>query len=133
MEAVLPIELAVQSLRVVMEEKIPEAEWMQDRYDQLCMIDEKRLRAIYHHQGYQRRARRSFNKRVRPRGLKVGDLVLKEIRAPVHDPRGKFKPNWSGPFMIKEIYPGGGTRLVDLDGNSFVEPTNLDQLKKYHV
>ena len=97
------------------------------------MINEKCLRAIYHHQGYQRRARRSFNKRVRPRDLKVGDLVLKEIWALVHDPRGKFKPNWSGPFMIKEIYLGGGARLVDLDGNSFVEPANLDQLKKYHV
>ncbi|KAL4602208.1 hypothetical protein ACB092_10G037100 [Castanea dentata] len=65
---------------------------------------------------------RSFNKRVCPRELKVGDLVLKEIRASVHDPRRKFKPNWSRPLMIKEIYPGGGTRL-----NSFVEPTNLDQ------
>jgi hypothetical protein len=54
----------------------------------------------------------------------IGDMVLKEIQAPVHDP---------GPFIIKEIYSGGAARLIDLDGNPFTEPTNLDQLKKYFV
>ena len=63
----------------------------------------------------------------------IGDMVLKEIQAPVHDPRGKFKPNWSGPFIIKEIYSRGAARSIDLDGNSFTVPTNLDQLKKYFV
>ena len=133
MEAVLPIELEIQSLRVVMEEKIPETEWLQERYNQLNMMEEKRLRALYNTQGYQRRAMRAFNKKVKPRNIKIGDMVLKEIRAPVHDPRGKFKPNWSGPFIVKEIYSGGAARLIDIDGNPFTEPTNLDQLKKYFV
>uniref|UniRef100_A0A2N9EY58 Uncharacterized protein n=1 Tax=Fagus sylvatica TaxID=28930 RepID=A0A2N9EY58_FAGSY len=133
MEAVLPIELEIQSLRVVMEEEIPETEWLQERYNQLNMMEEKRLRALYNTQGYQRRAMRAFNKKVKPRNIKIGDMVLKEIRAPVHDPRGKFKPNWSGPFIVKEIYSGGAARLIDIDGNPFTEPTNLDQLKKYFV
>ena len=135
MEAVLPIELEVQSIRVVMEGEIPEAEWVESRYNQLCMLEEKRLRAMYHTQGYQRRAMRAFNKKVKPRELRIGDMVLKEIRNPMRDPRekGKFKPNWSGPFLIKEIFSGGGVRLVDLDGNLFAEPTNMDQLKRYHV
>jgi hypothetical protein len=76
---------------------------------------------------------KAFNKKVRSRDLKIGDMVLKEIQALVHDQRGKFKPNWSGPFIIKEIYSGGFARLIDLDGNPFMEPTNLDQLKKYFV
>ena len=133
MEAVLPIELEVQSLRVVMEEQIPEAEWLQERYNQLNMIEEKRLRSLYNTQGYQRRAMKTFKKKVRSQDLKIGNMVLKEIWAPIHDPRGKFKPNWSSPFIIKEIYPGGFARLIDLDGNTFMEPTNLDQLKKYFV
>ena len=66
-------------------------------------------------------------------GLKNGDVVLKEIRAPVFDPRGKFKPSWGGPYIIKEILPAGAVRLMDLDGIEFARPTNLDQLKKYYV
>ena len=48
MEAVLPIEMGVRSLRTVLESEIPKADWLQSRYDQLCMLDEKRLKALYH-------------------------------------------------------------------------------------
>ena len=79
MEAALPIEMCVRSLRTVLESEIPEVDWLQSRYDQLCKMDEKRLKALYHIQGYQRRLRKAFDKKVRARDLKLGDLVLKEI------------------------------------------------------
>ena len=47
MEAVLPIEMGVRSLRTVLESEILEADWLQSRYDQLCMLDVKRLKALY--------------------------------------------------------------------------------------
>ena len=93
MEAVFPIEMGVRSLRIVLESEIPEEDRLQRRYDQLCMLDEKRLKALYHIQDYQRRLRKAFDKKVRTRDLKLGDLVLKEIRAPVQDANGKFKQN----------------------------------------
>ena len=79
MKVVLPIEMGVCSLRIVLESEIPVAEWLQSRYDQLCMLDEKKLKALYHIQGYQKRLRKAFDKKVRTRDLKLGDLVLKEI------------------------------------------------------
>ena len=79
MEAVLTIEMGVCSLRTVLESEILEADLLQSRYDQLCMLDEKRLKALYHIQGYQRRLKKAFNKKVRTRDLKLRDLVLKEI------------------------------------------------------
>ncbi|XP_077252490.1 uncharacterized protein LOC143891871 [Tasmannia lanceolata] len=82
MEAVLPVELRIPSLRVMMEAGLPESVWAQARYQELQMIDEKRLKALYHVQGYQRRVERAFNKKVRVRDLKKGDLVLKSFRAP---------------------------------------------------
>ena len=112
---------------------LSEVEWVRNRYDELVLLDERRLNALYHVQGYQRRIARAFNKRVKDHGLKDGDIVLKEIRAPIFDPRGKFRPNWGGPYIIKEILPGGAVRLMDLDGIEFSQPTNLDQLKRYHV
>ena len=97
------------------------------------MLDEKRLKALYHIQGYQRTLRKAFDKKVRTKNLKLGDLVLKEIRAPIQDANGKFWQNWAGPYIIKHIYSKGAVRLMDLDANPFTEPTNMDQLKKYHV
>ena len=97
------------------------------------MLDEKRLKALYHIQGYQRRLRKAFDKKVRTKDLKLGDLVLKEIQAMVQDANGKFKQNWAGPYIIKHIYFGGAIRLMDLDANLFTESTNIDQLKKYHI
>ena len=104
MEAVLPIEMGDRSLRTVLKSEIPEVDSLQSRYDQLCMMDEKRLKALYHIQGYQRRLRKAFDKKVRTRDVKLGDLVLKEIRALVQDAKGKFKQNWAGPYIIKQIY-----------------------------
>ena len=57
------------------------------------MMDEMRLKALYHIQGYQRRLRKAFDKKVRTRDLKLGDLVLKEIQAPVQETNRKFKQN----------------------------------------
>ena len=133
MEAVLPIEMGDRSLRTVLESEILEVDWMQSRYDQLCMMDEKRLKALYHIQGYQKRLRKAFDKKVRTRDLKLGDLVLKENRAPIQETNGKFKQNWIGLYIIKQIYFGRAIRLMDLDANSFTELTNMDQLKKYHI
>ena len=79
MEIVLPTEMGVYSLRTILESEIPKADWLQSKYDQLCMLDEKILNALYHIQGYQRRLRKAFDKKVRNRDLKLGDLVLKEI------------------------------------------------------
>ncbi|XP_022714505.1 uncharacterized protein LOC111274128 [Durio zibethinus] len=40
MEAVLPIEVKIPSLRVLMEIKLDEAEWVQNRFEQLNLIEE---------------------------------------------------------------------------------------------
>ncbi|RVW86099.1 hypothetical protein CK203_037948 [Vitis vinifera] len=43
------------------------------------------------------------------------------------------RPSWSGPYVIRELTPEGAAWLTDLDGNQFLEPTNVDQLKKYYI
>ena len=40
-EAILPVEVEIPSLRVLMETKLEEAEWVQTRLDQLNLIEEK--------------------------------------------------------------------------------------------
>ena len=65
------------------------------------MMDEKRFKALYHIQGYQRRLRKAFDYKVKARDLNIGDLVLEEIRALIQETNGKFKQNWAGPYIIK--------------------------------
>ena len=131
MEAVLPVEIELKSLRIMMEAELPEQEWTSTRMEQLALLDEKRMRALYQTQLYQKRVARAFNKKVRPSKIKEGDLVLKQSRPLAMDPRGKFRPNWEGPFLVKKIWQNGAARLTDLEGNEFKEPINIDRLKKY--
>ena len=63
-EVILSIEVEIQSLRVLAETKVLEEDWVKQRYEKLDLIDEKRARAQYHAQGYQKRVARAFNKKV---------------------------------------------------------------------
>ena len=48
MEAILPIEVEIPSLWVLMEAKVEKVEWIQARYEQLNLIEGKRLKALCH-------------------------------------------------------------------------------------
>ncbi|XP_058099813.1 uncharacterized protein LOC131244184 [Magnolia sinica] len=133
MEAVLSVEIKITSLRVLLESEVKKGEWQQARYDQLHLADEKCMRALSHSQCYQRRIARAYNKRVRKRSFKVGDMIMKRILPPhLPDSRGKFKPSWDGPLIIREVLPGGALRLTNLRGEDLSEPINADHVKIYH-
>ena len=66
METVLPIEIEIPSLRVLREVKLEEAEWVQARYEQLNLIEKKRMNAIFHGHLYQKRMMKAHDKRFDP-------------------------------------------------------------------
>jgi hypothetical protein len=49
MEAVMLLKVEILSLSILMESKLVKAKWAKIRHEQLNMIIEKRLAAIYHH------------------------------------------------------------------------------------
>ena len=51
-EAVLPIEVQIPSLRIMKDAGLSKDDWIHTRLDQLNLIDEKRLTAICHGQTY---------------------------------------------------------------------------------
>ncbi|KAG8485729.1 hypothetical protein CXB51_019087 [Gossypium anomalum] len=129
MEAVLPIEVEIPSLQILSEIKLDEAEWIQSRYDQLNLIEEKRLKAIRHGQMYQKRMIRAYNKKVRPKEFHEGDLVLKKILPIQKDFRERWMPNWEGPYFVKKAFSGGALILTKIDGKSLPNPVNSDSVK----
>ena len=131
MEAMTPIEVEIPSLRVLVEAELEEAEWIKARYEQLNLIDEKRLKAVCHGQLYQKRMARAFNKNVRPRSFQPGDLVLKRILPNQEDSRGKWSPTYEGPYIVKDAFSGGALILTDMEGQVLPKPINSDTVKKY--
>ena len=98
-------------MKVLVEAKVLKEDWAKARYEQLALIDEKKARTQY---------------------LKEGDLVLKVLRDETFDPRGKMKPKWSRPFIIKKIMSRSATKIINLDGKEMLHPINMDRLRKYH-
>ncbi|XP_071909760.1 uncharacterized protein [Coffea arabica] len=76
MEAMLPTEVEIPSLRILMETKLEEADWIRQRYEQLSLIDEKWLNATCHGQCYQKRMAQAYNKKVHLHTFEEGDKVL---------------------------------------------------------
>ena len=62
-------------------------------------------------------------KMVKPRKFQKGDLVLKVLRGLIGDPRGKFRPTWSGSYVISRFDPRGSS-LVDRPIRKSVHGTN---------
>ncbi|RVX02222.1 hypothetical protein CK203_025302 [Vitis vinifera] len=95
----LPVEIEMGSLRVALKQQIPKADWAQARLDQLNLLDERRLRTADHVHAYQRKMARALRS-----GLSLD-------------------------YYREGADPDGAAWLMDLDGNRFSEPTNVDQLK----
>lgn len=133
MKVILPIEVEIPSLRVIMEADLDEAEWVQSRYDQLNLIEEKCLTAVCHGHLYQRRLKRAFDKKVLPREYRTEELVLKRYSAIHSDPRGKWTPNYEGPFIIKKAFSGGSLIFTTMDGEDLPSPVNANIVKKYYT
>ena len=89
---------------MLMEAKLTEVEWCQTRFDQLNLIEEKRLTAMCHGQLYQQRMKKAFDKKVRPLIFREGDLVIKKILSFKPDSRGKWTPNYEGAYVVKRAF-----------------------------
>ncbi|XP_019235452.1 PREDICTED: uncharacterized protein LOC109215798 [Nicotiana attenuata] len=115
-EAVIPAEVEIPTTRIIMESQIKDTEWVKTQLEQLMLIDEKRLAAVCFGQLYQQRMARAYNKKVHPRYFGVGQLILKRILPHKVEAKGKFAPNWQGPYIIKKVLPKRALHLVDEEG-----------------
>ncbi|XP_015164909.1 uncharacterized protein [Solanum tuberosum] len=129
-EAVIPAEVEIPSLRIIQEVGLDDAEWIRSRHEQLMFIDEKRMDAVCHGQLYQNRITKAFNKKVRPRQFTPGQLVLKKIFPHQGEAKGKFAPNWQGPYMVYRVHSGGAVILAEMDGRVSTKPTNSDAIQR---
>ncbi|XP_070025672.1 uncharacterized protein [Nicotiana sylvestris] len=129
-EAVIPAKVEIPSFRIIFEAEIEDSEWVKTRLEQLTLIDEKWMSAVCHRQLYQQRMVRTSNKKVRPRNFEVGQLVLRHIFPHHKEAKGKFAPNWKGPYIIRKLLPKGALYLGDIEGNDPETTVNADAVKR---
>ena len=88
---------------------------------------------ICHGQLYRQRMIRAFNKRVKAIICEIGRLVIKHIFPHQDEYKGKFAPNWQGPYMVRKVLSGGALVLSEMEGTAWPQPIYLDAVKIYYV
>ncbi|XP_070013410.1 uncharacterized protein [Nicotiana sylvestris] len=124
-KTIIPTEVEIPSLRIIVEAEIKDDEWVETRLEQLTLIDKKRMATVCHGQLYQQRIARSYNKKVRPGKFEVGKLVLRRILPPHEEAKGKFAPNWKGPYIIRK----GLVKIKQESHNQLMKELNLHKFK----
>ncbi|XP_070026312.1 uncharacterized protein [Nicotiana sylvestris] len=96
-KVVIPAEIEIPSLRIIQEDKLSDVEWIKSHYEQLALIDGKRMNAVCHGQLYHNIMYRAFNKRVKPRQFTPGQMVLSESSCINMNPKENFHLIGKGP------------------------------------
>ncbi|GAV73544.1 hypothetical protein CFOL_v3_17028 [Cephalotus follicularis] len=126
----ISVEIDVQSPRVVHFSEENNEEGMRNLLD---LVEELREKATVKVAAYQQRVSRYYNKRVHPRPLREGDLVLRN--SAIADPtatRGKLAPSWEGPYKVKRVFRPRTFKLQTLGGREIPRAWNAEHLRKYY-
>lgn len=99
----------------------------------LDLLEEKRDQARIKEEAYKRSMVKSYNKRVKPRSLSVGHLVLRKVvLATKISAHGKLAAKWEGPYVVTRVSRPGTYYLRTMEGMELMRPWNIEHLKRYY-
>ncbi|KAM0999903.1 hypothetical protein ACFX13_006709 [Malus domestica] len=132
-DTVLPMEINVSSVRIQNQFGSHSEEYIEAMCQGIEDLDVARIEAMNQIQEEKKAVARAYNKKVKVKSFKEGDLVWKTILPLGAQLRGfgKWSPTWEGPFVISRVLDKGGYYLGDLKGNWQKHPINVKFLKKY--
>ncbi|KAK2436540.1 protein NYNRIN [Trifolium repens] len=132
-DAVLPVEIHLQSARVQRQMEIPLDHYYQMMSDELVDLDEERLSALEVLTKQKERVAKAYNKKVKSKSFNIGELVWNVILPMDKKDRilGKWSPNWEGPFKIVQVYSNGAYEIEELTPEKRTLGINGKYLKKY--
>jgi transposase InsO family protein len=131
MEALLPIELEVMTLRTATTMRLPLDESQHHRLLQLNELDELQLKAYQSIEVAQAQQKKAFDKKVKRREFEEGDLVMMFDARHHRRAYKKLLPKWFGPFVIRKVFADNGSyELENVDGSPYPDRINHDKLKK---
>ena len=128
---VAPVELEVETFRVLIQEDITHSESLEQRFEEIEDLEEAREEALERNEVIQAKRKEAYDKKLPPdQNIRKHDLVL------LYDSRykkfpGKLKVRWMGPYRVEEVFPNGSLQLVDLQGAWLDTRVNGSRVKKY--
>ena len=124
----LPVELEHKAYWAIKELNYEFNSAGEKRNLQLQELEELRLQAYENARIYKERTKKWHDKKIVPKEFKQGDKVL------LYNSRlklfpGKLKSKWSGPFVVRKVYPHGAVDIGSDNGEVF--KVNGQRLKLY--
>ncbi|CAN6725608.1 unnamed protein product [Malus baccata var. baccata] len=133
-DALLPMEINVSSVRIQNQFGLHSAEYIKAICQGIEDLDAARIEALNQIQEGKIAVARAYNKKVKVKSFKEGDLVWKTVLLLGAQLRGfgKWSPTWESPFIISRVLNKGGYYLADLEGNGQKHPINVIGLCDQH-
>jgi transcription antitermination factor NusG len=99
LEAVVPMEYWVPSLRIIAFKNMDDTGVVQERLEKLVELEEDKFITGFHQQVQKEREKSYHDKHIKKKAFKQGDMVL------VYDNKfmkhlGKFRTHWMGPYEV---------------------------------
>ena len=92
---------------------------------QLNMLEERRELATIQLVEYQQKLTRRYNRDMRKREFRAGDLVLRKVMRNTRDVNAEqLAPTWEGPYRVTAIAGVGAYYLEDLNERPLSRPWN---------
>ncbi|XP_057756159.1 uncharacterized protein LOC130975368 [Arachis stenosperma] len=128
-DVVLPLEINLNSFRVLKQDDLPVDDYWNAMFDELNDLDSERISALENMIRQKESIARSYNCRIKEKCFSIEELVLKVI-LPIEKKSkvlGKWSNTWEGPFQIIELYFGNAYRIKDIEsGNVIKSNTKLE-------
>ncbi|GAA0187609.1 hypothetical protein LIER_34897 [Lithospermum erythrorhizon] len=104
-ESVLPLKVQIPSLTMAVNKGLAREDNMRLTLQELDSLDEQRLTVQQRLECYQSQMSKAYDKKVKVRSYKAGDMVSAVIRPiSTRTKNSKLMPKWDGPYVIQEDY-----------------------------
>jgi hypothetical protein len=130
-EAVQPMEIGLQILRVTRHGSLSAKKYHELMMDKIDDVHERRFKALEEIEKEKIKITKAYNKCVMEKLFQVGDLVWKMI-LPLGTRSGKFgkwSPSWEGPFRVIRVVPDNAYFMEDHEGHTLPKALNRKYLK----
>ncbi|XP_021834485.1 uncharacterized protein LOC110774258 [Prunus avium] len=130
-DAILPMEIAVQSIRIAQQHDLVGEDYSQAMWLEFEGLDTSRIGTLNKLLAGKQAVARAYNKRVRNKSFEEGEVVWKSV-LPLGTHMagyGKWSPTWEWSFIIQQVLGLGAYRLQDQDGDIQAAPINGKWLK----
>ncbi|XP_071731101.1 uncharacterized protein [Rutidosis leptorrhynchoides] len=129
-KAVIPAEITVPTERMLSYSEEGNDEKLRTNLD---YMEERREMAAIRKADNKQRIAKYYDKRVRARSYKVGDLVWRDNQASKAQNTRKLGPNWEGPYKVIGISNTETYKLAELKGNPIKQTRHATAHKKCYM